>query len=136
MATGMALGGAATLGLLTLDTATGFGQIWWLFALGGFGIGMCLTPLTATAVSSVDAAHAGMASAVHGALRQLGQVLGVAVLGALTYAHLPAHDSGHLAPHERDLFVSGLHNALLVAGLALLGTAVLAMTTIPRQPTR
>jgi DHA2 family methylenomycin A resistance protein-like MFS transporter len=39
--------------------------------------------MTQVAVSAVGADRAGMASAVHNALRQFGQVLGVAVLGAI-----------------------------------------------------
>ena len=86
MIAGLLLSGAAMLGLLRLGTDTGIGAIWWDLALAGAGVGLCLTPMTAIAVSAVDASRAGMASAVHNALRQLGQVLGVAVLGALVYA--------------------------------------------------
>jgi DHA2 family methylenomycin A resistance protein-like MFS transporter len=126
MLAGLTLGGAAALGLLRLGMATGIGGIWWDLSLGGFGIGMCLTPMTATALSAVSAAQAGMASAVHNALRQLGQVLGVAVLGALVYARLPHTGSGQRLPvADRKLFVDGLHHAVWTAGLALLATAVL-----------
>jgi MFS transporter, DHA2 family, methylenomycin A resistance protein len=65
-------------------------------------------------VSAVPAPRAGMASSVHNALRQFGQVLGVAVLGAIVYAHGP---SG---------FITGLHAAMWVSGTASLGAAVLA----------
>ncbi|GAB3963971.1 MFS transporter [Actinoallomurus acanthiterrae] len=123
---GLAVGGVAVLGLLRLGTGTGIGAIWWDLALGGFGIGMCLTPMTAAALSAVDTAGAGMASAVHNAMRQLGQVLGVAVLGALVYARLPQHASGRRLPAaDRTLFVDGLHGAVWTAGLALLATGVL-----------
>lgn len=128
MLTGLLLSGAATLGLLRLGTTTGIGAIWWNFALVGAGIGLCLTPMTATAVGAVDASRAGMASAVHNALRQIGQVFGVAVLGALVYAHLPTGSSAgrRLSPPHAALFVTGLHHALWVSGLALLAAALLA----------
>ncbi|HEX6467918.1 MAG TPA: MFS transporter [Streptosporangiaceae bacterium] len=127
MLAGLVIGGGAVLGLLRLGTATGIGGIWWDLALGGFGIGLCLTPMTATALSAVGAAQAGMASAVHNALRQLGQVLGVAVLGALVYAGVPRSGSGQRLPAaDRELFVDGLHHAVWTAGLALLTTAVVA----------
>jgi MFS transporter, DHA2 family, methylenomycin A resistance protein len=65
-----------------------------------------------------------MASAVLDASRQLGQVFGVAVLGALVYGYLPGSAAaGPLTAAQRQLFTAGLHNALLVAGTALLGTA-------------
>lgn len=75
--------------------------------------------------------RAGMASAVHNALRQIGQVLGVAVLGALVYGQLtrdgPA--DGRLNPAQAALFVTGLHHALWVSGLALLAAAALVALT-------
>ncbi|WP_196054585.1 MFS transporter [Nocardia aurantiaca] len=117
MVTGLALAGIATLGLLSLDRATGIGSIWWLLALGGFGIGLCLTPMTATALAAVHPHRAGMASSVHNAMRQLGQVLGVAVLGTLVY-------SGPV------LGMAGLHHAFLVAGGSLLAMAVLAAVAL------
>jgi DHA2 family methylenomycin A resistance protein-like MFS transporter len=119
--------GGATLGLLRLGAHTPIGSIWWNFALLGAGIGTCLTPMTQTALAAVDASHAGMASAVHNSLRQVGQVFGVAVLGLLVYAHLPSGGSagGRLDPTHGALFVDGLHTALWVSGLALLGAAVL-----------
>ena len=89
MLAGLIISGAATLVLLRVTPATGIGALWWNFALVGGGVGLCLTPMTAIAVSAVGAARAGMASAVHNAMRQVGQVLGVAVLGALVYSRLP-----------------------------------------------
>lgn len=83
MLAGLVAAGAAMLGLLRLGTRTGAGEIWWDFAVAGAGVGLCLTPMTQVAVSAVGADRAGMASAVHNALRQFGQVLGVAVLGAI-----------------------------------------------------
>ncbi|MFC5722872.1 MFS transporter [Streptomyces gamaensis] len=127
MLLGLLLSGAATLGLLRLGTDTGIGAIWWDFALAGAGIGLCLTPMTATAVAAVGAERAGMASAVHNALRQLGQVLGVAVLGALVYARTSAQGGGRrLGVAQQAAFVDGLHHAVWVCGLALLAAAVLA----------
>lgn len=133
MIAGLALAGAATLALLRLGPDTGLGAIWWNLALAGFGVGLCLTPMTATAMSAVGAARAGMASAVHNALRQLGQVLGVAVLGALVYAGLPGgHGGAQLAAGLRPAFVDGLHHAIWVSGSALLAAAVLASVLFAR----
>jgi DHA2 family methylenomycin A resistance protein-like MFS transporter len=103
------------LGLLRLGPHTGAGATWWDFAVAGAGFGLCLTPMTQVAVSAALTPRAGMASSVHNALRQFGQVLGVAVLGAIVYAH---------GTHG---FVTGLHTAMWVSGAALLGAAVLAM---------
>jgi DHA2 family methylenomycin A resistance protein-like MFS transporter len=80
-----------------------------------------------------------MASAVVNALRQVGQVFGVAVLGALIYSDLPAASgtAPQLTPAQRGAFVTGLHNALWVCGLVLLAAAVpvAALSTTSRKPT-
>jgi DHA2 family methylenomycin A resistance protein-like MFS transporter len=107
-------------GLLRLGLHTGAGATWWDFAVAGAGVGLCLTPMTQVAVSAVAASRAGMASSVHNALRQFGQVLGVAVLGAIIYAH---------GTHG---FVAGLHPAMWVSGIALIGAAALAAVLLPR----
>jgi MFS transporter, DHA2 family, methylenomycin A resistance protein len=124
---GLLIACGATFALLRLGRDTGIGAIWWNFALLGLGVGLCLTPMTAIAISAVDSARAGTASATLNALRQVGQVFGVAVLGALVDARLPAGAAdGRLDPPHRLLFVAGLHDALWVSALALLATAALA----------
>jgi DHA2 family methylenomycin A resistance protein-like MFS transporter len=134
MLAGLLICGAATLGLLRLQPDTSIDAIWWNFAIMGGAAGLCFTPMTTIAVSGVPASRAGMASAIHNATRQLGQVLGVAVLGALVNAYLPTGISaGRLDPSKGALFVAGLHNALWVSGLALRGTAVLAALLLARH---
>jgi DHA2 family methylenomycin A resistance protein-like MFS transporter len=83
--------------------------------------------MTAVAMSATGAAQAGMVSAVHNAFRQVGQVFGVSVLGALVYAGLPGGTAGPpLDAAQGTLYVTGLHHALWLAGLALLAAAALA----------
>lgn len=123
MVAGLGLAAAATLGLLSIGRDTGIGSIWWLLALGGFGIGLCLTPMTATALAAVHPHRAGVASSVHNALRQLGQVLGVAVLGTLVYS-------------GPELAMAGLHRAFLVAGSSLLIVAVVAAVALRGEARR
>jgi len=132
---GLIISGLATLGLLRLGADTGIGAIWWNFALLGAGIGLCGTPMSTLAMSSVDADRAGMASAVLNALRQVGQVFGVAVLGALVYAHLPTGGGRQLDAAHATLFISGLHHALWVSGLALLAAAAIAAALLFRPRT-
>jgi integral membrane sensor domain MASE1 len=85
--------------------------------------------MTTVAMSATGTSRAGMVSAVHNSLRQVGQVFGVAVLGALVYARLPGGTAGPPLGHAQGvLFVAGLRHAIWVwvAGLALLGAAALA----------
>lgn len=133
---GLVISGAATLGLLRLQPDTGIGSIWWDFALVGGGIGLCGTVTTTITMSAVESSRAGMASAIVNALRQVGQVFGVAVLGALVYARLPGGSAGNrLDPSQSSAFVAGLHNALWVCGLALLGVALIAAVLTRGKPT-
>lgn len=136
MLSGLTIAGGATLGLLRLSADTGIGAIWWDFALIGLGVGTCLTPMTTIAVSAVEADRSGMASAIHNAMRQLGQVLGVAVLGVLVYTGAPGIGAGRRLDRLASArFVSGLHHALWVSGLTLLVAATLAaLIARPRRP--
>lgn len=131
---GLAVSGGATLGLLRLQAGTPAGAIWWDFALLGMGVGLSGTPVSTIAMSAVGAARAGMASAVVNTSRQIGQVFGVAVLGALVYARLPGGSGtgGRLDPARQAAFVSGLHHALWLSGLALLAAALLATVLFRR----
>jgi MFS transporter, DHA2 family, methylenomycin A resistance protein len=133
MVFGLALCGAAMLGLLRLGVDSSIGDVWWdLFAVG-LGGGLSLTPMTATAMAAVRSERAGMASAVHNSMRQFGQALGVAVLGSLVYAGVAGGltGGGRLVGSQADAFVDGLHRAVAVSGCALLLAAALAVALIP-----
>ncbi|MGW4390941.1 DHA2 family efflux MFS transporter permease subunit [Streptomyces sp. NPDC004685] len=96
-----AAGALFSLTSLTADTA--FGPMAWRLALLGLGMGLVVTPMTATAVSSVPHHLAGMAAAGNNALRQVGGALGPAILGAL----LTSRTTGSLAGHLADVGVTG-----------------------------
>lgn len=131
---GLMLCGVAMLGLLRLRVDSPVGQVWWDLAAVGLGGGLCLTPMTATAMAAVGAERAGMASAIHNSMRQVGQALGVAVLGSLVYSGIPGGPGGgeRLYGAAAAAFVSGLHAAVAVAGGCLLVAASLAAALIPR----
>ncbi len=62
---------------------------WWLFTayvLFGTGFGFVNAPITSAAVSGMPRAQAGVAAAIASTSRQVGQTLGVAVVGALVAA--------------------------------------------------
>lgn len=124
---GLLLAAASMLALQRLGTDTPVSSIWWGFALFGVGIGASLAPATMTAVSAVASDRAGIASALYNAVRQVGQIFGVAVLGLLIFAALPtgASEGASLRPGERALFVAGLHDALWVTGAILLSAAAI-----------
>jgi MFS transporter, DHA2 family, methylenomycin A resistance protein len=131
---GLLVSGAATLALLRLQPDTGTGFIVGTFAALGAGIGLSGTPISTIAMSAVDSSRAGQASAVVNAARQIGQVFGVAVLGALVYAQLPGGSGTgqQLTPAQEAAFLTGLHHALWVAGIALLAAAALSLLLFTR----
>ena len=132
---GMGLVAIAVLALVRLEAGTPVTQFWWLFALLGMGTGIALPAMTVTALSAAPARHAGMASALHNASRQLGQTFGVAVLGTVILAHAgAAADAGRIEPAGVGDWIDGLHVALVVAAACVaLAGAVIAFL-IPRTP--
>jgi EmrB/QacA subfamily drug resistance transporter len=69
--------------LTRLTATTPFGVLVVSYVLFGLGFGLVNPPITNTAVSGMPASQAGVAAAVASTSRQVGQTLGVAVLGAL-----------------------------------------------------
>ncbi len=94
---GLLVTAGALLSLTTLDVDTSFGSVTWRLALLGLGLGVVITPMTATAVASVPHHLAGMAAAGNNAFRQVGGALGPAVLGALLTTRAVNALPGHLA---------------------------------------
>jgi EmrB/QacA subfamily drug resistance transporter len=56
--------------------------------LVGAGQGLCITPITATVLSSLDPQRAGAAAGVLSTMQQVGNALGVAVTGVIFFAAL------------------------------------------------
>jgi EmrB/QacA subfamily drug resistance transporter len=63
----------------------------------GIGLGMVLAPVTSAVMSSAPRARSGMAAATTNASRQVGSLLGVAVLGAIAEMELRNTLSGKIA---------------------------------------
>ncbi|GAA2657309.1 MFS transporter [Streptomyces vastus] len=72
------------------------------YVLFGLGFGFVNAPITNTAVSGMPRAQAGVAAAVASTSRQIGQTLGVAVIGAVLAAGVGS------SPY-REVFVSAAH---------------------------
>ncbi|MFD7451682.1 MFS transporter [Kitasatospora sp. NPDC059827] len=96
---------AVGLGGLSLygDHAHYVEYLWTLFTLG-FGMGLTFTPISIAVLRRVAPARTGMASATVNTLRELGGVLGIAVLGAV------------LTNRMTDELTSALHRLGVPAG--------------------
>ncbi len=89
MATGCLLAGTGIL--LTnvyISPHAGIAQIGWTMFLAGVGVGMAMVPVTSAALGSVPAEHSGMAASTTNTFRELGAVVGVAVLGSIINGQL------------------------------------------------
>ena len=69
--------------LLGLAPGTPFGYLALALAVTGAGLGLVNPPITAAAIAGMPAEQAGVASAVISSARQIGSLLGVAVMGDL-----------------------------------------------------
>jgi len=111
---GLALAGLGLLALGGVHADTGYANVWWRLATVGVGFALTMSPLTGAAIQAVDPQEGGLASGISSTTRQIGAVLGVAVLGAV----VRARQSGGAS------FEAGLDSAFAVAGAVTLATAV------------
>jgi EmrB/QacA subfamily drug resistance transporter len=127
------VGGGMTLlsGMLFYYTTLGASESFWALLpgllLGGVGMGMTMTPVTAAAMSAVPVDKAGVGSAVLNSARQVGGSLGIAVMGSIV-----ASASSYLV---------GFHDALRVGSVLCLVGAAVAVAAIrkvehPSEPAR
>jgi MFS transporter, DHA2 family, multidrug resistance protein len=120
VAAGMAYGAATGLD-------DGFGRAATWTSVVGLGFGAALFAAQTVALVSLPRTRAGVGSALVQTLRQVGSVLGIAILGAALNAHYSG--AGDTPAH----FVDGMDLALWIsAGIAVLG-AVLAAARLPRR---
>jgi MFS family permease len=87
------------------------------FACGGAGMALVFAPSANAILSSVRTAQAGQASGANNAIRELGGVLGIAVLSTVFTAHGGYGSAQH--------YVDGLRPAVWVGvGVLLLGALI------------
>jgi EmrB/QacA subfamily drug resistance transporter len=95
----------------------------------GLGLATTVAPLTATALATAPARHAGMASAVNNDVARAAGLIAVAVLPALA----GITGTAYLDPAQ---FSAGFHTASLIsAGVCVLGGALAAVTIRNPRPT-
>jgi EmrB/QacA subfamily drug resistance transporter len=123
MATGLALQGTA---LAWLAALTGVDQSYTSmiapFVLAGSGMALVFAPAANAVLSSVRTDQAGQASGATNAIRELGGVLGIAVLATVFTSH-----GGYSSPQA---YVNGLVPAMWV-GAAVLGAGSLIAVVLP-----
>jgi len=106
-----------------ITDGSGYGTLLPAFVVGGIGMGMTMSPMTALVMGSVDRTKAGAASGVLSMTRMIGGVFGVAALTAV-FENLSA--SRVAAGHTRaDVFIYALgHSLRYSAAIALVGALI------------
>jgi MFS family permease len=74
--------GVGSFMLTTLSPTTSFTRLFVAYVIFGIGFGTVNVPITNSAVSGMPASQAGVASAVASTSRQIGQTLGVGIVGS------------------------------------------------------
>ncbi|HXA54704.1 MAG TPA: MFS transporter [Solirubrobacteraceae bacterium] len=112
---GIGLGGALLSGLSASTPLPSLLPAYFAF---GIGFGMVNPPITTTAVVGMPPAQAGVAAAVASTSRQVGQTLGVAVVGAIAATGLGTVGAGFVqASHTGWWIVAGCGAAVFVLGM-------------------
>jgi EmrB/QacA subfamily drug resistance transporter len=124
LATGLALQAIGLGWLATVASPTvAYGTLVPAFVIAGVGMSLFFAPVANVVLSSVRRDQEGIASGANNAIRELGGVFGIAVLGAVF--------SGHGSYATGSAFVAGLAPAVWV-GAAAVAVAVGAALLLPR----
>jgi MFS transporter, DHA2 family, methylenomycin A resistance protein len=118
MVIGLILAASGCFGMVLVETHTSYVLLACLIAVLGGGLALVLPAMTDAALSHAPRSQSGIASGMLNVSRQVGGVIGVAILGALV--------------GNQQAFLSGMHLAFVIAGgvlLLALGTAWIFVRT-------
>jgi EmrB/QacA subfamily drug resistance transporter len=131
-------GAALTISSAALSRLTGTTEHPYLivsYAMFGIGAGMVSSPITNGVMSGVPKSQAGMASGMNSSSRQLGQSLGVAIVGSVLAAGMRGSMQAGFVPaaHAGWWILAGCGYIVLLLGLVC--TTRWAKATASRLPT-
>lgn len=156
IAAGLALMGVG-LGTLSLTTVgTQFWVLATILAVIGGGMGMVMAPASESTMAAVPREKANMASSINSVIRELGGVLGIAVVGSVVQAayhsnmqasvpaasrdlttahiiaaHLPAAAGGQLVSTANQAFTTAMGNGMLICAVVAFAGAIAALAGLP-----
>ena len=124
LAVGLALQALGLAWIAAVTTAdVGYTSLALPFAISGIGMGMFFAPMANVVLGSVSAAEEGKASGANNAVREVGGVLGVAVLASVFSQY-----GGYATP---ETFADGLVPATYI-GAAIVATGAVMALAIPK----
>ncbi len=127
MGAGMTLLGISLLLYQRVGLESTFWTLLPSMLLGGVGMALTMSPMTAAAMRSVPVDKAGVGSGVLNSFRQLGGAIGIALMGAIVASYVTASPR---SPEGAQQFVNGLHAALLVAAGLTFAAAIVAVVLV------
>ena len=80
---GMCIAGIGTLLFLRSDVNASYLAIVPAYVVMGFGMSLIFAPMTTAVLNSVESEKSGVASAINGAIREIGTAFGIALLGTI-----------------------------------------------------
>jgi DHA2 family methylenomycin A resistance protein-like MFS transporter len=118
MLVGLAVGAAGLAGLVLAGADTPYPVLVAPLVATGFGMAFTMPAVTTAVVEAAPGERAGIASGVINASRQVGGVVGVALLGTLVA--------------RPGAFLAGMHAGVLVAATAFLSAWMVALLAVQR----
>ena len=116
MALGLAIGGAGLLGLALVSARASLVSVVGPMLAVGMGASLAMPAMTHAAIDHTPKERAGIGSAVLNASRQVGGVVGIALLGALIGGR----------------FMVGMHWGMLLAGALFLAGSGVSLAFVER----
>jgi EmrB/QacA subfamily drug resistance transporter len=129
MATGLALQAVAIGWLASVSTpSVPYGDLVIPFIMAGAGMALVFAPAANAVLGAVRPEQAGQASGATNAIRELGGVLGIAVLATVF-----SHNGSYASP---EAYTSGMTSAVWVGAAVLLAGAITALLVPGRRAQR
>jgi MFS family permease len=126
----------AALTLTTLTPTTPWAILLAAYVLLGIGFGLVNAPITSTAVAGMPRAQAGVSAAITTTGRQIGNNLGVAVLGSIVTARTHAPGGPGLAAASHPGWWILATGGLVITAIGLATTTARATATAGRIAAR
>ncbi|MEA2466755.1 MAG: hypothetical protein QOJ57_881 [Thermoleophilaceae bacterium] len=131
VAAGLLLMAAGLTVMSAADAGTGFGYFVFATVLMGIGMGLAMAPATDSIMGALPPEKAGVGSAINDTVRNIGGVLGVAVIGSVAtsaFSSRMADATAHLPSQAADAASGSITGALQVADAAGAAGSTLAET--------
>lgn len=122
MVLGLILSASGCFGMVLVEIHTSYMLLASLLAILGGGLALVLPAMTETVIAYAPPAQSGIASGMLNVSRQVGGVIGVAILGALV--------------DHPQTFLSGMHLAFVIAGIALVLGLIAASVFVSERARR